>query len=273
MSLKEKAREVLNIIDNKGYQNLNEEWVDLSDSLTHTINNTLTYNPESYALLSSELPKSAKQASIEVTDETTQIAASRLVAEGCDDPVLLNFASARNPGGGFLNGAKAQEEDLSRCSILHASLVTQSEYYTKNREQNSMLYTDYAIYSPRVAWFRTKSRNMPDALFHASVITSPAPNANQAFRRGESIENVESTLLRRSKQILQIAREHGHKTILLGAWGCGVFGNDPTMVAKTFKHWLEGEFAGSFDRVVFAVYDRTKNKKVYQSFKDCFTEE
>jgi len=273
MKLKEKAREVLKIIEQKGYQNQNEEWVDISDSLTHTVSNTTTYSPESYSLFKSEEPKLPREIEVEVTDETTQIAASRLVAEGCDDLVLLNFASARNPGGGFLNGAKAQEEDLSRCSILHASLETQEEYYAKNRTQTSMLYLDYAIYSPEVAWFRTRSRDQPDALFHASVITSPAPNANQALRRGETIDKINATLLRRSKQILQIARENGHRSLLLGAWGCGVFGNDPQVVANTFKYWLENEFSDAFDRVVFAVYDRTKDRNVYQSFKETFKKE
>ena len=272
MSLKETAREVLKIIEQQRYQDLNGKWINISSSLINTVENTLTYNPDSYSDLESETPPDkSTTVKIEVTSETTQIAAARLIGEGCSDLVLLNFASARNPGGGFLNGAKAQEEDLSRCSTLHASLETQKEYYSKNREQSSMLYTDHAIYSPDVAWFRTRSRDRPDKLFHASVITSPAPNANQALRRGESMKNIETTLLRRSRQILLIAREHEHRTLLLGAWGCGVFGNAPQMVANSFRHWLLGEFKGDFDRILFAVYDRTKDKKVYQTFKETFT--
>ena len=58
--------------------------------------------------------------------------------------VLLNFASARNPGGGFLKGARAQEEDLCRCSGLYPALLTQPNYYQINREQSSMIYTDHA---------------------------------------------------------------------------------------------------------------------------------
>lgn len=271
MSLKEKAREVLSIIQQKGYQT-ESGWIDLESSLAYTLGHTLTYKPESYSSYDSPESSSSVSARIEVTDETTQVAAARLGEEGSEDLVLLNFASARNPGGGFLNGAKAQEEDLSRCSILHASLETQHEYYAKNREQSSMLYTDHAIYSPKVAWFRTRSRDQPNTLFYASVITSPAPNANQFLRKGGAPEDIESTLLRRSRHILLIARNHGHRTVLLGAWGCGVFGNDPEMVANSFKHWLSSEFAGDFERVVFAVYDRSKSRRVYQVFKQTFAE-
>jgi len=270
MSLKEKAREVLKIIEDRGYLNVKNEWIDLEESIEHSFNDTITYKPDEFPDLDRVDNGRLSQASIEVTEETTQIATSRMIDEGCEDIVLLNFASARNPGGGFLNGAKAQEEDLSRCSTLHSSLFTQTEYYEKNREQKSMLYTDHAIYSPGIAWFRTRSRDLPDKLFHASVITSPAPNANQALRKGEDEFLIEETLIRRSGQILHIAREHKHRNLVLGAWGCGVFGNDPQMVAEAFKKWLDTEFANNFDRVVFAVYDRTKIKNVNRAFKDTF---
>jgi hypothetical protein len=83
---------------------------------------------------SGEEQQQASFCAIEVTDETTQVAAHRLVAvEGCQDLVLLNFASARNPCGGFLTGAKSQEEDLARCSGLYLCQLTQPTYYDVNR--------------------------------------------------------------------------------------------------------------------------------------------
>ena len=83
---------------------------------------------------------------IEVTPESTQQAAYRLlVKEGLDDAVLLNFASAKNAGGGFLNGAKAQEEDLCRSSGLYLCQLEQPDYYAANRAEKSMLYTDHII--------------------------------------------------------------------------------------------------------------------------------
>src|SRR4029079_8799885 len=105
-------------------------------------------------------PTSAPRAAIEVTDETTQIAARRLVeSEGVTDLVLLNFASARNAGGGFINGAKAQEEDLCRCSGLYPCLMSQPGYYEANRNNRSAIYTDHLIYSPQVPLFRARNRH------------------------------------------------------------------------------------------------------------------
>ncbi|MEM7034097.1 MAG: TIGR02452 family protein, partial [Chloroflexota bacterium] len=210
---------------------------------------------------------------IEVTAETTQVAAHRLVVEeGCDNVILLSYASARNPGGGFINGAKAQEEDLSRCSGLYPCLLTQPTYYEVNRTQKSLLYTDHIIYSPNVPWFRTKSRNLLDEVFLASVITAPAPNAGQHLRRNPNDwPSIERALRRRAGMVLAIAKDQGHRILLLGAWGCGVFRNDPAMVADAFGHWLtQPIFSRCFDRVVFAVYDPGREKKTLQAFQTRF---
>jgi uncharacterized protein (TIGR02452 family) len=212
--------------------------------------------------------------SIEVTDETTQAAAHRLVSlEGGPDLVLLNFASARNPGGGFIKGAKAQEEDLARCSGLYPCLLTQPEYYEVNRAQDSMLYTDHLIYSPQVPWFRVHNRELLDDYFLASVMTAPAPNAGQALNRDpNSTPEIEQALRRRAGYVLAIAQAQGHRTLLLGAWGCGVFRNNPSMVADAFGQWLESRrFQGCFERVVFGIYDSSKNQNTLRAFKDRFS--
>src|SRR5262249_60941792 len=96
--------------------------------------------------------------------------------EGEQNAVALNFASARNPGGGFLGGAKAQEEDLARRSALYACLLTQRPYYDANRAERSLLYTDHIIYSPSVPFFRDRALDLVESPFCASIITAPAPN-------------------------------------------------------------------------------------------------
>lgn len=210
---------------------------------------------------------------IEVTDETTQVAAHRLVRfEGCTDLVLLNFASARNPGGGFINGAKAQEEDLARCSGLYPCLLKQSNYYEINRVYKSLLYTDHIIYAPKVPWFRTSSRGLLDDVFLASVITAPAPNAGQVLRRNpQARPQIAEVLYRRAGYVLAVARNNGHRSLLLGAWGCGVFQNNPHMVANAFGQWLrEPRFQGCFDRVIFGVYDPSKNQETLKAFQNRF---
>ena len=273
MSLKGKAQEVLEIIEKGGFTNGAGTWVEIRAEVEAAVAGTCLYRPGDYERLmeSRGEPVGDGKMVIEVTAETTQIAAARLVKEGCGNLALLNYASARNPGGGFINGAKAQEEDLARCSALYACLYPQVEYYERNRSQDSMLYTDHMIYSPRVPWFRTRSRDEPGEVFVASVITAPAPNAGQALLRGDTQEQIEAALVRRCGMVLGVARDQGHRELLLGAWGCGVFRNDPRVVARAFQQWLEGPvFAGAFDRVVFAVYDPTSEQGILRAFEEVF---
>lgn len=273
MSLKGKAEEVLAIVEKGGFVNPLGEWVELRSLIEEAVAGTCLYRPQDLERLTGPAASAevVGRMVVEVTGETTQVAAARLVKEGCEDVVLLNFASARNPGGGFINGAKAQEEDLARCSALYACLHPQVEYYERNRSQDSMLYTDHIIYSPRVPWFRTRSRDDPGEVYVASVITAPAPNAGQALARGDTWEEIEAALVRRAGMVLGVARERGHRVLLLGAWGCGVFRNDPRMVARAFRKWMEApEFAGAFDRVVFAVYDPTDRQENLRAFEEEF---
>jgi len=274
MMLKDKAKEVLDIIDRGGYLIENGQWVDIRSQIAYAVENTIMYTPDQLEVPEFSNVIEKHGINIVVTEETTQVAASRLFHEGYENLVLLNFASARNPGGGFLNGAKAQEEDLARCSTLYPCLISQPQYYEANRNQSSMLYTDHIIYSPNVPWFRTRSRDNPNKLYYASVITAPAPNAKQAVRHGEMIESVHSTLLRRCGKVLSVAKENDHKNLILGAWGCGVFGNEPAVVAKFFQQALQWRaFSKYFENIIFAIYDSSKDKATLKAFRDVFESE
>ena len=275
MSLKEIATQTLHVLDAGYIVSPYGERLSLEPALSEAIAGTRLYTPQQAAqLLANPAPPPGKPAKIEVTDETTQAAARRLVeAESISDLVLLNFASARNPGGGFLNGAKAQEEDLARCSGLYRCLLTQPAYYEANRNDNSVLYTDHIIYSPRVPWFRTQSHDAPDTVFLASVITAPAPNAGVALQRDPRCgPDIEAALRRRAGLVLAVASHEGHRNLLLGAWGCGVFRNSPAQVADAFGKWLESDrFVGLFDRVIFAIYDRTPKRSTLAAFQRRFS--
>jgi uncharacterized protein (TIGR02452 family) len=275
MSLKEIATQTLHILDTGNIVLASGECLSLEPALSQAINGTRLYTPQqAIRLLASPELLPGKPAKIEVTDETTQVAARRLVREdSISDLVLLNFASARNPGGGFLNGAKAQEEDLARCSGLYRCLLTQPAYYEANRNDDSVLYTDHMIYSPLVPWFRTRSHDAPDAIFLASVITAPAPNAGVALQRDLLCgSDIETALRQRAGLVLAVASHEGHRNLLLGAWGCGVFRNSPAQVADAFGKWLDSDrFTGSFDRVVFAVRDRTANQSTLAAFQRRFS--
>mgnify|MGYP000883635981 CR=1 FL=1 len=274
MSLKEIGTQTLHILDAGYIISASGERLSLEPALSEAIAGTRLYTPQqAVQSLDNPRPLPSKPAKIEVTHETTQVAARRLVeAESISDLVLLNFASARNPGGGFLSGAKAQEEDLTRCSGLYRCLLTQPTYYEANRNEESVLYTDHIIYSPRVPWFRTRSRDVPDTVFLASVITAPAPNAGAALRRDPRCgPDIEAVLRQRAGLVLAVASHEGHRNLLLGAWGCGVFRNSPAQVADAFGTWLESDrFVGSFDRVIFAIYDRTPNQPTFAAFQRRF---
>lgn len=269
MSLKEVAAETLTVLELGGYS-AGETIVELGDAIERAVAGTRLYRPEALASLLECAPGArGGAATVEVTGERTQEAARRLVAdEGVADLVLLNFASARHPGGGFLSGARAQEEDLTRGSALYPCLQTQPDYYTANRAERSLVYTDHMIYSPQVPFFRGPNAELLEVPYRASVITAPAPNAGQVLRRDPGAARaIGAALRRRAGYVLAVAREHQHRTLLLGAWGCGVFRNDPEAVAGAFADWLaDRRFRGAFDRVVFAVLDRSRDQANRRAF-------
>lgn len=187
--------------------------------------------------------------SVSVVAESTLQAIARLGEPCC----ALNFASAKNPGGGFLGGAQAQEETLARSSGLYPCLTAHPEVYARQKAHRDAHYLDLVLYSPRVPFFRDDDGAWLDPIY-ASVITAPAPNAG-ALRQHDRFDarEVAATLHRRAHQVLAIAAHHGESRLILGAWGCGVFGNDPTTVAEIFQDLLTGEFRSAFAEVVFAV--------------------
>lgn len=214
-------------------------------------------------LLAATVADSADQTTkFEVTMESTQAAAYRLAVEaGKTDVAVLNYASARNAGGGFLRGAKAQEEDVARCSGLYPTLLRCPEYYEYNRNNSSLLYSDHMIFSPAVPFFRVKSRSFCDQPFRVSVITAPAPNAGEARAKQNTDESaISDAMKQRIGLVLALAKNEGCRNLVLGAWGCGVFRNDPEMVADHFATWLEDpRFQHAFDHIVFAVYSKKTN--------------
>lgn len=81
---------------------------------------------------------------------------------------------------------------------------------------------------------------------------------------------IEKTNRERARKFLWIANKENHKTLILGAWGCGVFQNDANEIAEMFNDLLKGEFANCFERVIMAIYDTTQTRKVYQAFVEMF---
>lgn len=206
---------------------------------------------------------------IDVWACSTQQAGFKLAEQG-KKVLVLNFASAKNAGGGFLSGAKAQEEDLCRASGLYECQLMCPEYYTANRAFGSAIYTDGMIYSPDVPFFRLE--DWLDKVFLASVITAPAPNMGAYLAKNPTGQaDVERAFIERTGLLLALIKSLGYRTLVLGAWGCGVFKNDPAFVARAFYEWLsEPMFATAFDEVVFAICDNSTEQKTLTAFKDVF---
>lgn len=190
-----------------------------------------------------------------------------------ENPLVMNFANAHNPGGGFKLGANAQEEALCRCSTLYASITSKeaSKMYLYNNTHLKSVESDYMLYSPDVCVFRDEKCELLEEPFMVSVVTLPAPNRYGAAMFATN-QNVAETMIRRIKIMLRIATKNGHTNLVLGAWGCGAFGNKPEDVSSYFKKVLiDEEYGRCFDAVRFAIYGRTdgKNIRVFREKFEC----
>lgn len=208
-------------------------------------------------------PDPQRRTEVQVANETTLQASLRLVEAGMR-PLALNFANGVSPGGGFLSGARAQEEVLCRSSALHRTLVG-DPMYEYHRQRPRPDSSDWAIYSPDVPVFRTDDGIELAEPWLLSFITSAAPYA-------PSVGQPESgdLLRRRILRVLAIASALGHRELVLGAWGCGAFRNDPSRTAADFRNALEGPFAGHFAHVVFAITDWSPERRFLRPFLDVF---
>ncbi|MFJ9029636.1 TIGR02452 family protein [Streptomyces sp. NPDC102274] len=212
---------------------------------------------------------------IEITRETSLEAARRLTMADSGPVVVLNFASARNPGGGYLNGAQAQEEALCRASALYTTLLRVPEFYAHHRAERSPFYTDRVVHSPGVPVFRDDRGRLLDTPYRVGFLTSPAPNAGVIARSAPAeVHRIPAALAVRAERVLETAAERGYRRLVLGAWGCGVFRNDPEQVAHAFRALLTagGRFAGHIDETVFAVLDRTARGTTLGAFRRVFAD-
>ena len=123
--------------------------------------------------------------------------------------------------------------------------------YAFHRSRRDPLYTNYAIYSPEVPVFRSDDGSLLDEPYTVGIITSPAVNARQMApeRKGE----IGPAMWLRILKVLSIGVKHGHDSIVLGAWGCGAFGNDGHEIAALFRKALEQNFKGAYRQVIFAI--------------------
>ena len=227
------------------------------------------YSPEKGAeLLKNTVIPDGKICEITVTTEDSFTAASRF-----EKPFVMNFANAHKAGGGFRLGANAQEEALCRCSTLYASITSENakEMYRFNNTHLSSVESDYMLYSPNVCVFRDHHCELLSEPFTTAVITIPAPNKRGAALLASN-KKIAETMTRRIRIMLAIAAENSHKNLVLGALGCGAFGNKPDEVSEYFRNVLINERYGKlYDHVSFAIYGKEDGRN-YLCFKKTFSE-
>lgn len=249
----------------------------LMDEVKHSMNNQkIIMEGES---VSYQSDKNSAPCKIYVTSNSSFDAAREYSGKKVG---VLNFASATTPGGGVVKGSSAQEECLCRCSTLYRNLNVVdawNKYYNYHRSSVNALHNDDIIYTPDVVIFKDDDYNMlPTSDFmKVDVITCAAPNLREnphnQYNAEKSVEKIEITdedLLKlhenRGRRIMAVAAANNIDVLILGAFGCGAFRNDPRIVAQAYKNILP-EFRHCFKEIEFAVYCRPGDDSNYQVFK------
>jgi len=190
----------------------------------------------------------------------------RILACTNNNICVLNFASATRPGGGFLNGAMAQEESMAYCSDLYNTLYD-TRLYVLNKTSTSIYYTDNMLLS-EVTFFKNSDFQLIQNPKTVKVITSPAVNMNKIPNNNIEITKANVIMKNRMRKILELAVDTKCKTLILGAFGCGVFGNKCEDISKYWNELLIDEnFQIYFDIIYFTIYDKnSENLKPFEKY-------
>lgn len=235
---------------------------------------------ESDALERPRLDLYTEPAAVVVSKKRTFEAASNYKG---NKVAVHNFASASNPGGGVVKGSSAQEECLCRCSGLYFCLNTPemwAGFYTPHRNAQDPLHNDDIIYTPGIMVFKTDT-NLPKRMeekdwYEVNIITCAAPNLRirpeNSYNSGDGkkaavIKDKDLLALheKRLRRILDVAVSEGNDTVILGAFGCGAFENNPEVVARAAKNVIQ-EYLHAFQTIEYAVYCSPRDERNYQTF-------
>ncbi|MGD9590913.1 MAG: TIGR02452 family protein [Candidatus Berkiella sp.] len=199
------------------------------------------------------------QCTISVKEMDCLDAAKALVQQG-HSVAVLNMANQFNLGGGYLHGAGAQEEDLCRRTNLSSSL--DPSHYV-NRDPSDIQKNGFgefsALYSQKVTVFRASKDNSyafmdENSRFEISVISSAAYDLNDKNQSNRSNQRYLDGMTHKIVMQLETALQHGHKHLVLSAFGCGAFGNNPATVAQLYKKVLAyPRYQNAFEHIVFAI--------------------
>ena len=222
-----------------------------SDEIAQCISQSVIYGKEAKKPVATFMDKVAEQ----ILLKDTTVGALFKVPALYEKVALLNFASYNNAGGKFIEGSSAQEESLCHSSFLYNVLSGMPEFYEwNNAHKNKALYMDRAIYSPNVVFIDG------DEVRKADVITCAAPNRSVLEKYGSFTEEENfDALSNRIYFVRDICMDNHVDVAILGAWGCGVFRQEPSIVANLLKE----TFAPTGIKVIYAVPD----EKTYSAFQ------
>ncbi len=183
------------------------------------------------------------------------------------DVLVMSLASSVRPGGAVRDGASAQEEDLCRKSSLLLSLESKAakSYYDYNNSLHTHLGSDAVMISPDVVVIRDGNGALLKEPFKISVISCAAPNIRFGFE-GKSEEEYKKMLQKRLEGMLCCAFSMGYRNLILGAFGCGIFGNDAAVVSDAFLEAFKAFREIPFSHVDFAVLCRDGKDYNYREF-------
>jgi len=205
---------------------------------------------------------------IEVYTTDTLFCAGKMVAAQLN-PLVLNFASERKAGGGWINGALAQEECLFYRSTYGLSM---DPLFNTQAKSFYPIPPNACIYSPNVLVIRDVNYNVYEyedcytvSFVAAAAIRHPILTSVGTLNDKDTKHTKEKMRL-----IYDIALKHGHDSLLLGAWGSGVFENPPKHMAELFQSTLnESAYKNRFKKVAFAVLGSKDDKNV-KAYREVF---
>ncbi|MBO7568480.1 MAG: TIGR02452 family protein [Bacteroidales bacterium] len=242
----------------------------LSASVTQSIKNQyVVLENETIVLEEQQLHKHHNAAKIIVSTKRT-FEAAKQYADSEKKVCALNFANAFQPGGGVVYGCTAQEESICRLSTLYPSIATDrmmKDFYLPHREKCSEISNGDLIYTPDVKVFKTDTyipQMMPQSQwFDVNVITCAAPDLRRFSITNQQLEQIH---LFRAKRIIETAISNQNDVLILGAFGCGAFCNNPVIVANVYKNILPN-YLQAFETVEFAIFAKSEMDVNYSTFK------
>lgn len=257
------GNETLHILSTGRYRTVDGRDVEIASALTGAVAGTVAYPPSSPV----EPPPAPGRPRVSVENATVLEVGRRMATAG--RVAALNFASATRPGGGFLSGARAQEEGIARSSGLYLCLRDQ-EMYARHRTALDAMYADDVLYSPAVPVFRLDDGTLLAEPWQLNVITSPAVHGRGIARYApHRLGEIPAAMRSRVRKVLGVAERHGDRRVILGAWGCGAFGLEADMMAGLFAEALDAHGA-VFDEVVFAITDWSEERRFIGPFERVF---